>query len=337
MENTIKPTTAGKFDRAYHWSFQRQLGLKAFVPCGWGVACLIIALLTFVRWQSLLTKQAEATRQGFCLSRLSLVCPDLLGVAQLHRSGDEACFFGRANPLQQRLESSEHHLKELDQEAKATSDLWSLHKQMLDLSRRMVKGDLGSFHADVEAAAICSLVESAIHDRLTATEDTLAATARQGKRLAYGVLGCMLCGLIGVLVGTGQARSTDRKLIRFTEFMKARVDRPKRVRRQEDPPAVEDSGPVDGETDLMQEFKDKLAEQVSQLRLLASGDSYSEVAQIANWLFGAAGTFGFSQFTEPSQLLEAAAHGKNGDEVARLSLLIEQLADGLLINEGAST
>jgi CheY-like chemotaxis protein len=70
---------------------------------------------------------------------------------------------------------------------------------------------------------------------------------------------------------------------------------------------------------IVRKFAGRLREQLAHARRAAGTGDLAEVARLAHWLAGAAGTVGYDAFTEPAREMEAAA--KAGDAA---------LADGVL-------
>jgi len=72
---------------------------------------------------------------------------------------------------------------------------------------------------------------------------------------------------------------------------------------------------------VVRRFADRLAEQLAALGEAASSHDFAEVAALAHWLKGAAGTVGYDDFTEPAERLEQ--HAKAEEETQILSSLSE--------------
>lgn len=62
-------------------------------------------------------------------------------------------------------------------------------------------------------------------------------------------------------------------------------------------------------------FVDKLRKEVEELRQVWQGRDFEEVARIAHWLKGAAGTMGFREFTEPGIRLMQQAREERTEEI----------------------
>lgn len=63
-------------------------------------------------------------------------------------------------------------------------------------------------------------------------------------------------------------------------------------------------------------FIDKLGSELEKIKQAASRKDFTEVAEHAHWLKGAAGTVGFDAFTEPAELLEIAAKESDEQKIA---------------------
>jgi HPt (histidine-containing phosphotransfer) domain-containing protein len=82
---------------------------------------------------------------------------------------------------------------------------------------------------------------------------------------------------------------------------------------------------------VVRRFAGRLAEQLAALSEAASNHDFAEVAALAHWLKGAAGTVGYDDFTEPAERLEQ--HAKAEEETQILSSLseIQDLSKRLVI------
>ena len=72
-------------------------------------------------------------------------------------------------------------------------------------------------------------------------------------------------------------------------------------------------------TDLVRQFVPRLHEELGKMRLAAEEFNHEQLASLAHWLRGSAGSVGFHQFTEPANELEQ--HAKAGDISAITDLL----------------
>jgi HPt (histidine-containing phosphotransfer) domain-containing protein len=76
---------------------------------------------------------------------------------------------------------------------------------------------------------------------------------------------------------------------------------------------------------VARQFVDKLAGEIEVLNQAHHHDNLSEVATLAHWLKGAAGTVGFDDFTKPAEQLEIAARENNRENVTALVRQINAL------------
>jgi PAS domain S-box-containing protein len=86
---------------------------------------------------------------------------------------------------------------------------------------------------------------------------------------------------------------------------------------------------------IVRKFAARLQEQLGHARTAVDGGDLEEVARLAHWLAGAAGTVGYDAFTEPAREMEAAA--KEGDVAAADGVLqrLVRMADQLEVPEVA--
>jgi CheY-like chemotaxis protein/HPt (histidine-containing phosphotransfer) domain-containing protein len=63
---------------------------------------------------------------------------------------------------------------------------------------------------------------------------------------------------------------------------------------------------------IVRKFASRLDEQLGLARQAAGGDDFAELARLAHWLAGAAGTMGYDAFTGPARELEACAIAADG-------------------------
>jgi PAS domain S-box-containing protein len=86
---------------------------------------------------------------------------------------------------------------------------------------------------------------------------------------------------------------------------------------------------------IVRKFAGRLQEQLGHARAAADAGDLEEVARLAHWLAGAAGTVGYDAFTEPAREMEAAA--KAGDSVTADGVLqrLVRMADQLEVPEVA--
>ena len=115
-------------------------------------------------------------------------------------------------------------------------------------------------------------------------------------------------------------------------------------------PAEEDSSGVNGvsgvivsrfmETNprmrpIITRFVTRLDEQLALMKKFSEQDDYEEIAKLAHWLKGAAGTVGFDDFTQPGKDLEIQAKEKDKKSVAESIVLLVKLARRICL-DGAS-
>jgi PAS domain S-box-containing protein len=87
--------------------------------------------------------------------------------------------------------------------------------------------------------------------------------------------------------------------------------------------AVEDTAPIRSRfadnarlSPIVRKFASRLEEQLQQARAASQKADHAEVARLAHWLAGAAGTMGYDAFTEPARELEEAAQAGDSAAVA---------------------
>ena len=68
--------------------------------------------------------------------------------------------------------------------------------------------------------------------------------------------------------------------------------------------------------EIVQEFSDRLQQQVGEMQRAWENQELSELASLAHWLKGSGGTAGFNAFTSPAAKLEKLAKEKRLDEIA---------------------
>ena len=71
---------------------------------------------------------------------------------------------------------------------------------------------------------------------------------------------------------------------------------------------------------------ERLASQMVEMHQAAKSEDYQELASLAHWLKGSAGTVGFGDFTAPSKALQQAAQNGNAEEIRRLIGELEALS-----------
>jgi HPt (histidine-containing phosphotransfer) domain-containing protein len=88
---------------------------------------------------------------------------------------------------------------------------------------------------------------------------------------------------------------------------------------------------------IVRKFAARLKEQLGLAGQACAGGDLPEVARLAHWLAGAAGTVGYDAFTEPARELEA--HALGGDQTGAEALLqrIARMADHLELPEVATS
>lgn len=78
-------------------------------------------------------------------------------------------------------------------------------------------------------------------------------------------------------------------------------------------------------------FAGRLAEQVCAIDEAVSNRNFAEVAALAHWLKGAAGTVGYDDFTEPAAELEQFAKAQVESRVQLKLSEIKNLANRLVV------
>jgi PAS domain S-box-containing protein len=84
-------------------------------------------------------------------------------------------------------------------------------------------------------------------------------------------------------------------------------------------------------------FVDRLHEQVEAIDVAWQNRNYDELAALAHWLKGAAGTVGFREFTEPGLALMAAAREQRAESIEAHLSEIRSLTARIQIPAGAAT
>ncbi|MGI9430102.1 MAG: ATP-binding protein, partial [Bythopirellula sp.] len=73
-------------------------------------------------------------------------------------------------------------------------------------------------------------------------------------------------------------------------------------------------------------WTDRLNSQLAEIHTAAEAHNYQELAGLAHWLKGSAGTVGFGDFTEPAKALQLAADQENSEQIANQLLVLDDLA-----------
>jgi CheY-like chemotaxis protein/HPt (histidine-containing phosphotransfer) domain-containing protein len=87
---------------------------------------------------------------------------------------------------------------------------------------------------------------------------------------------------------------------------------------------------------IVRKFAGRLAEQLGHARRAVMGGDLAEVARLAHWLAGAAGTVGYDAFTPPAKELEAAAQAGDAALAEEILQRLERMAGQLEVPELAS-
>jgi len=93
-------------------------------------------------------------------------------------------------------------------------------------------------------------------------------------------------------------------------------------------PAIESSLPLDDPefAEIVLEFVERLRERLGIMRAAWAEADFQQLADLAHWLKGCAGTVGFDQFTQPAFQLEQAARSQEAERIEPQLAAIEQLA-----------
>lgn len=78
---------------------------------------------------------------------------------------------------------------------------------------------------------------------------------------------------------------------------------------------------------IAEKFGHRFREQLDALQQAMEGNDFSQVADIAHWLRGTAGSVGFAAFVEPAQDLEDCASRKDIEGAVRAALRIRELGN----------
>ena len=82
---------------------------------------------------------------------------------------------------------------------------------------------------------------------------------------------------------------------------------------------------------IVEDFVDRLREDIAELQKLASAGDFAAIAGIAHRLKGTAGTLGFPDFYEPSMKLEFAARDGDASDVGNYVSVLAGLVARILI------
>jgi CheY-like chemotaxis protein/HPt (histidine-containing phosphotransfer) domain-containing protein len=83
----------------------------------------------------------------------------------------------------------------------------------------------------------------------------------------------------------------------------------------------------------IRKFAGRLDEQMNAFETAFAAQDFTEVASLAHWLKGAAGTVGYDEFTEPATQLEQAAKERNAADTALMLAQVRGLAARLAAPE----
>jgi signal transduction histidine kinase/HPt (histidine-containing phosphotransfer) domain-containing protein/ActR/RegA family two-component response regulator len=83
----------------------------------------------------------------------------------------------------------------------------------------------------------------------------------------------------------------------------------------------------------IRKFAGRLDEQMNAFEKAFAAEDFAEVASLAHWLKGAAGTVGYDEFTEPATQLEQAAKDRNATDAALMLAEVRGLAARLAAPE----
>jgi CheY-like chemotaxis protein len=78
--------------------------------------------------------------------------------------------------------------------------------------------------------------------------------------------------------------------------------------------------------EIVDEFVTRLEEKLAALRTAWNAGDEAEIANIAHWIKGAAGTAGFDEFTQPAARLDGCARHGPGDQLALHIRQLEELS-----------
>ncbi|MBT8139852.1 MAG: Hpt domain-containing protein [Gammaproteobacteria bacterium] len=82
---------------------------------------------------------------------------------------------------------------------------------------------------------------------------------------------------------------------------------------------------------IVRKFIERLDEQLDTLHLAVSKSDFNEIANLAHWLKGSAGSVGFAAFTEPAAELEQAAKACDSGDIAQRVAVIEDLRQRMVV------
>jgi HPt (histidine-containing phosphotransfer) domain-containing protein len=87
----------------------------------------------------------------------------------------------------------------------------------------------------------------------------------------------------------------------------------------------------------IRKFTGRLDEQMDAFEKAFAAQNFAEVASLAHWLKGAAGTVGYDEFTEPAMKLEQAAKDRNTADTALMLAEVRGLAARLVAPEAPAS
>ncbi|MDJ0848643.1 MAG: ATP-binding protein [Myxococcota bacterium] len=85
----------------------------------------------------------------------------------------------------------------------------------------------------------------------------------------------------------------------------------------------------------LRRFAGRLVERLETMRVAHGSGDFGQLAELAHWLKGAAGTVGFDAFTEPAENLEEMARERKANEIDGALARLEDLADRIVLEDAA--
>ena len=77
---------------------------------------------------------------------------------------------------------------------------------------------------------------------------------------------------------------------------------------------------------IIEKFVPRMQEKLEAMQVSADAGDYDELAVLAHWLKGSAGTVGFDAFSEPAQALEQYAREGRAPEIAHALRRLRDMA-----------
>jgi PAS domain S-box-containing protein len=131
----------------------------------------------------------------------------------------------------------------------------------------------------------------------------------------------------------------DRRKSRLEEKVAAATDTVDSAEYANMPETIESSlsGHSSRFRDIVSKFVPKLGSQLQDMEEALEGGDFIELARLAHWLKGSAGSVGFNAFTEPAAELEVAAHAEQLAEARHCMGTIKELNRRIVLRQPDSS